>query len=42
MDKRWRSDLLPRLFITLQQFGYGIVAQGLTSIDEIDRVSGSE
>jgi general secretion pathway protein E len=36
-------DILDRgLFVTLQQFGYGIVAQGRTSIDEIDRVSGSE
>jgi hypothetical protein len=30
------------LFVSLQQFGYGLVAQGLTSIDEIDRVSESE
>jgi general secretion pathway protein E len=30
------------LFMTLQQFGFHLVAQGITSMDEIDRVSGSE
>jgi general secretion pathway protein E len=30
------------LFMTLQQFGFQLVSQGFTSIDEIDRVSGSE
>jgi general secretion pathway protein E len=30
------------LFLTLQQFGFQLVSQGLTSIEEIDRVSGSE
>ncbi|MHC4947636.1 MAG: ATPase, T2SS/T4P/T4SS family [Planctomycetota bacterium] len=30
------------LFMTLQQFGYQMVAQGVTSIEEVDRVSGSE
>ncbi len=30
------------LFMTLQQFGFQLVAQGLTSIEEVDRVSGSE
>jgi general secretion pathway protein E len=30
------------LFTTLQQYGFQLVAQGATSIDEIDRVSGSE
>ena len=30
------------LFMTLQQFGFKLVAQGITSFDEIDRVSGSD
>ena len=30
------------LFTTLQQFGYQLVAQGSASIDEIDRVAGSD
>jgi general secretion pathway protein E len=30
------------LFMTLQQHGYQLVAQGATSMDEVDRVSGSE
>jgi general secretion pathway protein E len=30
------------LFMTLQQHGFQLVAQGITSIDEIDRVSGSD
>jgi len=30
------------LFMTLQQYGYHLVADGATSVDEIDRVSGSE
>ncbi len=30
------------LFISLQQFGYQLVAQGATSIEEVDRVAGSE
>jgi general secretion pathway protein E len=30
------------LFTTLQQYGYQLVAQGFTNIDEVDRVSGSE
>jgi general secretion pathway protein E len=30
------------LFTTLQQYGYQLVAQGVTSMDEVDRVSGSE
>ncbi len=30
------------LFTTLQQFGYQLVARGITSMDEIDRVAGSE
>jgi general secretion pathway protein E len=30
------------VFSTLQQFGFGLVAAGSTSIDEVDRVSGSE
>jgi len=30
------------LFITLQQMGYQLVAQGVTSLDEVDRVSGTE
>ena len=30
------------LFMTLQQFGFQLVAQGTTSMDEIDRVTGSE
>lgn len=29
------------LFMTLQQFGFHLVAQGVTSMDEIERVSGS-
>lgn len=27
------------LFMTLQQFGFQLVAQGVTSVDEIERVS---
>ena len=30
------------LFMTLQQHGFQLVAQGMTSIEEVDRVSGSE
>ncbi len=30
------------LFMTLQQNGFQLVAQGVTSIDEVDRVSGTE
>ncbi len=30
------------LFTTLQQFGFQLVARGITSMDEIDRVAGSE
>ena len=30
------------LFTTLQQYGFQLVAQGITGIEEIDRVSGSE
>ena len=30
------------LFTTLQQYGYQLVGQGLTSFDEVERVSGSE
>ena len=30
------------LFVTLQNFGYQLVAQGSTSIDEVDRVAGSD
>ena len=30
------------LFMTLQQFGYQLVTQGVTSIEEIDRVSGTD
>jgi general secretion pathway protein E len=30
------------LFMTLQQHGFQLVAQGVTSIDEVDRVSGSD
>ncbi len=30
------------LFTTLQQFGYQMVTQGITSIEEIDRVSGTD
>lgn len=30
------------LFITLSQFGYQLVAQGVCSMDEVDRVAGSE
>lgn len=30
------------LFITLQQHGYQLVAQGITNIDEVDRVAGSD
>jgi type II secretory ATPase GspE/PulE/Tfp pilus assembly ATPase PilB-like protein len=30
------------LFMTLQQHGYQLVSQGVTSMDEVDRVSGSE
>lgn len=30
------------LFMTLQQHGFQLVAQGVTSMDEIDRVSGSD
>jgi general secretion pathway protein E len=30
------------LFMTLQQFGFGLVTQGVTSFDEIDRVAGSD
>ncbi len=30
------------LFMTLQQFGFQLVAQGITSFDEIDRVAGSD
>ena len=30
------------LFMTLQQFGFQLVAQGVTSFDEIDRVAGSD
>ncbi len=30
------------LFMTLQQFGFQLVAQGVTSFDEIERVAGSE
>jgi general secretion pathway protein E len=30
------------VFTTLQQYGYQLVAQGVTSIDEVDRVAGSE
>ncbi|UCD74632.1 MAG: Flp pilus assembly complex ATPase component TadA [Phycisphaerales bacterium] len=30
------------LFMSLPQFGYGLVAQGICSMDEVDRVSGSE
>lgn len=29
------------LFTTLQQFGYRLVAEGVTSMDEVDRVAGS-
>jgi general secretion pathway protein E len=30
------------LFTTLQQYGYQLVTQGVTSMEEVDRVSGSE
>jgi type II secretory ATPase GspE/PulE/Tfp pilus assembly ATPase PilB-like protein len=30
------------LFMTLQQHGFQLVSQGYTSIEEVDRVSGSE
>ncbi len=30
------------LFTTLQQYGYQLVAQGVTSFDEVERVSGSD
>ncbi len=30
------------LFTTLQQYGYQLVAQGITSMEEVDRVSGSD
>jgi type II secretory ATPase GspE/PulE/Tfp pilus assembly ATPase PilB-like protein len=30
------------LFTTLQQYGYQLVAQGVTAMEEVDRVSGSE
>jgi len=30
------------LFMTLQQFGFQLVAQGTTSFDEVDRVAGTE
>ena len=30
------------LFMSLQQFGYHLVADGITSIEEVERVSGSE
>ena len=37
-----RSLLEQGLFTTLQEFGAQLVAQGETSMDEIDRVAGSE
>jgi general secretion pathway protein E len=37
-----REVLGQGLFMSLQQSGYQLVAQGVTSIDEIDRVAGSE
>ena len=30
------------LFMSLQQFGFQLVAQGATSIEEVDRVAGSD
>jgi general secretion pathway protein E len=30
------------LFTTLQQYGYNLVSQGVTSMEEVDRVSGSD
>jgi general secretion pathway protein E len=37
-----RSIAEQGLFMTLQQHGFQLVAQGVTSIEEVDRVSGSE
>lgn len=37
-----REVLNQGLFMTLQQHGYHLIAQGATSFDEIDRVAGSE
>jgi general secretion pathway protein E len=37
-----RSIAEQGLFTTLQQYGFQLVAQGVTSMDEIDRVSGSD
>lgn len=37
-----REVLATGLFLTLQQFGFGLVAQGVTTFDEVERVAGSE
>ena len=37
-----RSIAEQGLFTTLQQYGYQLVQQGVTSMEEVDRVSGSE
>lgn len=37
-----REVLNTGLFMTLQQFGFQLVAQGVTTFDEVDRVAGSE
>ena len=37
-----RSVLAQGHFVTLQQFGFQLVAQGCTSLDEIDRVAGGD
>ncbi|NBX26343.1 MAG: FHA domain-containing protein [Planctomycetes bacterium] len=37
-----RAVLAQGHFVTLQQFGYQLVAEGCTSLDEVDRVAGGE
>lgn len=37
-----REVLNTGLFMTLQQFGFGMTAQGVTTFDEVERVAGSE
>ena len=37
-----RESLQLTMFTTLQQAGYQLVAEGITSVDEVERVAGVE
>jgi type II secretory ATPase GspE/PulE/Tfp pilus assembly ATPase PilB-like protein len=40
--KAIREKARQGLFTSLEEFGFGLVAEGVTTFDEIERVAGSE